>query len=1336
MADSHESNEDHLWEIERIALAYEVALKQAGCKDSIESLLVSNLHLPRAALLKALVETELDVLGVVEGSLARYEHRFPQDGPLLRSIFDAPLDDVRPPLKEGEMVGSFCIGPLLGKGAVGYVYRALDSHKDLPVAIKILRPDRLTARGGRYGELFRNEAKFGGVLDHPRIVKLLGSGEHAGLPYLVFEFVDGVTLRDYRRTRPLPPLVSARIIAQVADAIHYSHQRGIVHRDLKPSNIIVDQSGAPYITDFGIALGDSQQGSGARIAGTPQYMSPEQLQGDADLVDGRSDIYSLGVILYETLSGIHPTLGHASSDRDLEEALIIKPATPLRQRIKVSPQLELICMKALEKVPSKRFSSAADMAQALQRFVLISRAKQALPLACLCTILLACIGIVLQSIGVGPSSRPATSASKSASSSSDLILSANEVADTRSNNGPQHPQPKSLELLLDQGVANLSVSDARQTAKLIVAGLRANPNPSNQYWRYFESSYDNTLQTALIHSCAVGGLDSNILIERIAREPNVSIRCAMLLALGEYSLDQLPQREREQLLPELLNSYCWEPRASVHACIEWLLRRWRFDGELQAANRQLFRPQAGAGFEWFTTLPDVTMVVCDMASAGLPTNGLKFAISTHEISTEQWDWNHANLHHLTKEALASLPRNFESWHTCAAFCNKLSERAGLPASQYCYEQISGNHYRPYIDAIHRRGFRMPTVAEWTCAARAQTTTRRYWGRQDELLPQYANCRPHSLLKRINSGTLKPNGFGLFDVLGNVSEWMHDAPQSSDAASVAAERSIRGGSAWSTLEKVQVDGEYSMAATELGERMGLRLAQSLLPPPPNNDAFELKLQTEKHFELRGEARSIANSNHVSHPTIFAQPLSTAHTTFVGKVSRGETIEHRLLIENRSQQQLNIQQLALTGCVQAIDAVERDIRLPPSGHVSVPVRVKQTNVGSQHGQITMYWSEADNQPQKSEFDLAAFVSGPAVATIGDPLDSAGSMTIDFGTVVAGTKLQQEIALVNMGDQLLSLSDAKATGAVHVLDPPRPREIIGNQFAYCEFQMDTTRNGDHLGSIEIATGDPLAPAIKVNTKVSVKDLARIPVLGLFRDGTWLLDTNHDGHPDESIEFGNPADQPLAGDFDGDGIAELAVVRRNPDGKFDLHIRFLSDAGEQFRVRELEVSTGQIVVGDYDGDERCDVAWVSHPSGAALLNWQIDINGDAQWDEDVSYGFPTDIPVMGDWNGDGRADIGTLRRSPGINAWLLNGIGLHGSYREIRYGLPHDLPIVADWNGDNRTDIGVYRSTQGIGTFLLDLDFDPASERFVHFGLPNDKPIAFMSGLRLPIKEPVSSK
>ncbi|MEZ6078019.1 MAG: hypothetical protein R3C56_20820 [Pirellulaceae bacterium] len=107
MADSHESNEDHLWEIERIALAYEVALKQAGCKDSIESLLVSNLHLPRAALLKALVETELDVLGVVEGSLARYEHRFPQDGPLLRSIFDAPLDDVRPPLKEGEMVASF-----------------------------------------------------------------------------------------------------------------------------------------------------------------------------------------------------------------------------------------------------------------------------------------------------------------------------------------------------------------------------------------------------------------------------------------------------------------------------------------------------------------------------------------------------------------------------------------------------------------------------------------------------------------------------------------------------------------------------------------------------------------------------------------------------------------------------------------------------------------------------------------------------------------------------------------------------------------------------------------------------------------------------------------------------------------------------------------------------------------------------------------------------------------------------------------------------------------------------------------------------------------------------
>ncbi len=1323
MAATHESNEDNLWEIERIALAYEVALKQAVCNESIESLLASNPQLPRAALLKALIETELDVFDSHDDSLARYENRFPQDTPLLRSIFDAPLDNVRPPLKEGEKLASYCIGRLLGKGAVGYVYRAFDSHRNSPVAIKILRPDRLLARGGSYRDLFRNEAKIGGALDHPRIVKLLGSGEHAGLPYHVFEFVDGVTLRDFRRKRPLHPLVAARIAAEVADAIHYSHQRGIVHRDLKPSNIIIDPAGSPYITDFGIALADSQQGSGARIAGTPQYMSPEQLKGDADLVDGRSDIYSLGVILYEALAGVHPTLGHASSDRDLDDALIVKPATPLRQRIKVSPRLEHICMKALEKEPSDRFSSASDLAHALRQFVLIGRVKQALPLVCLSVILLACTAFVLQSIGVFLLRKPAPVALDSTMTNADLQGSAEDLADKPPVDGLQDIQAMSLETLLAKGVANLTVNDALLTAKLIIAELRANPSSDNQVWGYFASGDDNTLQTALVHNCAVEGLDSKILIDCIGREATDTIRCAMLLALGEYSLEQIPLSEREQLLPDLLTTYCMDPRASIHSSVEWLLRRWSFDDELQAANRQLFRPELGEDFEWYTALPDVTMVACNFPNAGPATDGVKFAISTHEISTWQWDWNNATLHLLPNEAMATLPKNLESWHTCAAFCNRLSERAGLPPSQYCYEQISGNHYRPYADAVQRRGFRMPTVAEWTYAARAHTTTGRYWGRQDELLPHYSNNRPHSQLRRLPSGTLKPNDFGLFDVLGNVSEWMHDIPASTEPVIIVAERPIRGGSAWTTPENVQVDGEFSLNATELGERMGLRLAQSLLAPPPSDDVFELKLRTEKQIVLRAKTPNLSEPIQMLGPTNSTQSLSTVCPNFVGKVLRGEEIRHSLLIENRIHKPINIQQIAVTGCVQVADATEGNMRILPSDSVSIPVRLAQTSVGTQKGQVAIYWSEIGGQTQKNEYALVAAITGPAVASIEDPLDEAASIQIDFGSVAAGTNLQQKIALLNVGDQKLSLSEASGTGAIHLLDAASPVEVIGNHYVYYEFQMDTMQKGDHVGSIEISTGDPLAPIVKVNAQVSVEDLPTISVIGLFREGTWLLDTNHDGISDQSVKFGEKADQPLAGDFDGDGVAELAVVRNNLEGDFELHIRFQRDAGELVSVRQLGISTGQIVVGDYDGDGKCDVAWGSRSSETGLLSWQIDTNGDAQWDEIVSYGFLADIPVLGDWNGDGKADVGTVRRSQGVNAWFLYGIGPQGYYREVHYGLAADLPIAADWNGDGRTDIGVYRTTQGIGTFLLDLDFDPASERFIHFGLPRDIPIAFMT-------------
>src|SRR3954471_5760813 len=255
----------------------------------------------------------------------------------------------------------------IGVGGMATVYLAHDLKHDRDVAIKVLHPDLGAALGA---ERFLAEIRTTARLQHPHILPLLDSGEAAGLLYYVMPYVTGETLRDrLTRERQLPIEDAVRIACEVADALGEAHVHGIVHRDIKPENILL-RGGHALVADFGIALA-VQTAGGQRMTqtglslGTPQYMSPEQAMGDRT-IDARTDIYSLGAVTYELLTGDPPFSG-STVQAIVAKVLTERPTAPTAVRDTVPPSVERAVLTALAKLPADRFASAEKFAEALTR---------------------------------------------------------------------------------------------------------------------------------------------------------------------------------------------------------------------------------------------------------------------------------------------------------------------------------------------------------------------------------------------------------------------------------------------------------------------------------------------------------------------------------------------------------------------------------------------------------------------------------------------------------------------------------------------------------------------------------------------------------------------------------------------------------------------------------------------------------------------------------------------------------------------------------------------------------------------------------------------------------
>ena len=263
-----------------------------------------------------------------------------------------------------DKLGKYEIRRELGRGAMGVVYEGYDPLIKRSVALKTIRADQLAGENAETViARFRREAQAAGRLSHPNIVSIYDFGEEEGVWYIAMEFVNGRELKDYfQGNERFSTADIVRIMTKLLDALDYSHRQGVIHRDIKPANIILLPDGAVKVADFGIAhIETSNMTQVGTTLGTPAYMSPEQIMGLP--VDGRSDLFSAGVILYQFLTGERPFSG--TSTTTMRKVLEENPLPPSRFNVQAPPAMDAVVRKALAKRAEDRYQTAGEFAAAL-----------------------------------------------------------------------------------------------------------------------------------------------------------------------------------------------------------------------------------------------------------------------------------------------------------------------------------------------------------------------------------------------------------------------------------------------------------------------------------------------------------------------------------------------------------------------------------------------------------------------------------------------------------------------------------------------------------------------------------------------------------------------------------------------------------------------------------------------------------------------------------------------------------------------------------------------------------------------------------------------------------
>jgi len=773
--------------------------------------------------------------------------RPPTDGHFTLSDRDLPqpqtetvYPDVSPAAGAAVLrIGDYEVLEELGRGGMGVVYRARHRTLGHEVALKMV----LSGAHADAAELARFQLEAAAVarLHHAAIVHIHEFGTHDGKPFFSLELVDGGSLKDRLRKGPLPPRDTATLVEKLARAMQHAHEAGIVHRDLKPANVLLTRKGEPKVADFGLAkqmaadAGLSQTGN---LLGTPSYMAPEQAAGKVRAVGPATDVYALGVILYECLTGQVPFRAPTSFET-MQQVLTQEPVPPRRLVPGLPRDLETVCLRCLEKEAGKRYQSAADLADDLGRFLRgepvaarrVGRAERVIkwarrhpaPAALLGVILLALVALSVLSGSLVVARNDAENKSREAEKQTGIALGKEQEARREADKARKARAflVSIFNLSNANGQRNLTARQILdEAAKRIPEQFADQPELRDGLLADIETAYD----------------------ELTARSPLAMIlECSGTVQL--HSTRDPKQRAVPQTLLHAGDrlSLAADGHVQLLLLFDWHKERLRPGTEV-TIRRKGCEPVAAVSERdhdpmlTFKRLPKGTFYMGWGGEQVVQTEiGEDFEIAVHDVTQGQWEavmgdnpsyfsrfgGGRLEVKDISDEELKLFPVESVSWEEVQKFITKLNLKEIKRGGGYLY--------------------RLPTEAEWEYACRGgalakengpQCSYHFYLDKPTYDLSSYranfngnypfGNASRGPFLQRpTRVGAYPPNQLGLCDMHGNVRQWCDDLE---DEPREGSFRVVRGGSWRSPGESCRVASRGRQKPSEWSNALGVRLAR--------------------------------------------------------------------------------------------------------------------------------------------------------------------------------------------------------------------------------------------------------------------------------------------------------------------------------------------------------------------------------------------------------------------------------------------------------------------------------------------------------------------------------
>ncbi|WP_052417085.1 bifunctional serine/threonine-protein kinase/formylglycine-generating enzyme family protein [Cellvibrio mixtus] len=720
----------------------------------------------------------------------------------------------------------------INAGGMATVFLATQHSVGRTVALKIMKP--LLDKDPEFHQRFQREANIIGQLSHPNIIPIYDIGRHEGLNYISMEFLPKGSLEE-KIKQGITPEQAIKITIGIAAALEQAHNKGYMHRDIKPENILFRDDGSPVLTDFGIARTIKSKANMTQVGtviGTPYYMSPEQAKGEPS--DGRSDLYSLGVVLYEMLTG--EKLFHADSSLAISVKHIHEQPPQLPEHLSA---LQTILDKLLAKNPELRFQTARELIEKLETISLhnihLNTRKKFLPFAFLTK-----IGQIIGQDAklINTKTKQLWQANKkidppfirSAEAAQTLVANSTQIATRIASTIPQHTIKATVNhsgLITRLGIYSMLIFG------FMLFGWRAffsSEQPSaKEQWASITGQQD----TGNIANPALIPLTVNPIPED-ARVRILNIREKYIPGIelpgGTYHL--------EISYPGYATKKKWIRLNTQNSSIDIALQK---TNQTQAGNT--------------LPLPELVLIKAGSFFMGNPgTQGAQvtiardFYISRYEITFNEYDF-------FAVETNRALPDD-NGWG-----------RGERPIINISWDDA--NAYINWLNKTTGKTYRLPTAAEWEYAARGNTTSSYWWGNNTEDARGRTNCRfgckswwdSFFNNKTQVVGAFPPNDFGVHDTAGNVAEWTSDcadAPNpSATPQTVCLKRAVRGGAFTSKVENITVYSQIAFTATKSRNNIGFRVLQEIPQVRIIEDQSNMENQPRRRNIFRELRDSIFN-----------------------------------------------------------------------------------------------------------------------------------------------------------------------------------------------------------------------------------------------------------------------------------------------------------------------------------------------------------------------------------------------------------------------------------------------------------------------------------------------